>query len=142
VATLKGAGPGGRCSGRQPQLDGHRDRQRRRDALHRRTAWSARRLTGLTSRSTRPRTPAGAATNTLLNWATVVPTSGLALDGTKAFEVAGRLAELNVADVLSGAADFSIVRSTVTNSAVTNGTLLVVDITNLVAGAHGWRVSI
>jgi hypothetical protein len=48
-----------------------------------------------------------------------------------------RLAELNVADVLSGSADFSIARSTVTNSAVTNGTLLVVDITNLVAGAAG-----
>jgi hypothetical protein len=39
--------------------------------------------------------------------------------------------------VLSGSADFSIARSTVTNSAVTNGTLLVVDITNLVAGAPG-----
>jgi hypothetical protein len=113
-----------------------RDRQRRRNAVDRR-----RRGPRFGDRPEPRGQPGqgrrGTATNTLLNWATVVPTAGLALDGSKAFEVAGRLAQLNVADVLSGSADFSIARSTVTNSVVTNGTLLVVDITNLVAGATG-----
>jgi hypothetical protein len=47
-------------------------------------------VTGLNLAVNQAKDAAGAATNTLLNWATVVPTSGLTLDGTKAFEVAGR----------------------------------------------------
>jgi hypothetical protein len=93
-------------------------------------------VTGLDLAVNQAKDTAGAATNALFNWSSL-PASGLTIDAGAPFAISGRLATLNVADVLTGQANFAVRRAIVDvpSLALTGATLLTIEITDLEVGA-------